>query len=70
MDVSVEFVSEKEIINLYSKVLEDRFKFVKTIKGTLKFCSFNPILGCDHSIIVKQYDFSSSTKKVLVKKNT
>ena len=53
-DVSVEFVSEKEIGNLYSKVLEDRFKFAKTIKGTLKFHSYTPIPGCDHSVIVKQ----------------
>ena len=68
-DVSVEFVSEKEIINLYSKVLEDRFKFAKSIKGTLKFHSFTPIPGCDHSVIVKQYDLSSVSKKVLVKKN-
>ena len=68
-NVEVEFVSQAEIDNLHSEVLEERFESAKTIKGTLGFHSYSPIPGCYDSITVKKYDLSNVYKKVKVTKS-
>ena len=68
-NVDVEFVSEEEILNLFTEVLAERFMLAKTIKGTLKLHSFSPVEGSNDNLIVKQYDLSSISNQVSVKKN-
>ena len=67
-NVVVDFVSQEDITNLHSEVLEDRFECAKTIKGTLGFHSYSSIPGCYDSVIVKQFDKSKKYKKVSVTK--
>ena len=67
-NVVVDFVSQEDITNLHSEVLEDRFECAKTIKGTLGFHSYSSIPGCYDSVIVKQFDKSTKYKKVSVTK--
>ena len=67
-NIKVEYILSEDIEAIENKILIERFKEAKTIKGTQSYHSFEPLQDNNNEMNVRKFSLSDSVKKVKLRR--